>query len=266
MAIVPVAVSPVAPGRRRRAWVFLVIAAALVVLIVGVIIADAAAKAYARDQIRTQLLSALGLPASTDVLVDVGSDSILFQALSGSLSTVDVRLSDLTFGDLVGTAYVHATSVPIDTHKPVKTLEIDYVVTEANLAALAKNLSGLDVTAVTLEKSEIVAASSITILGATVPVSLGLVPTVADGRLVFTPADIRVGGQTFTAAQLSANPLFGSLARTLLRQQSLCVAQYLPKALTATVVQIANGTLSVGFSGDGTALGGPDFRTKGSCS
>jgi hypothetical protein len=247
-------------------WVVLGIAIVLVVLIVGVIIADAAAKAYAREQIRTQLLSALGLPASTDVLVDVGSDSILYQALSGSLSTVDVRLSNLTFGELVGTAYVHATNVPFDTSRPVKTLEIDYVVTEENLAALAKNLSGLNVTAVTLEKSEIVAASSVTILGATVPVSIGLTPTVANGRVVFTPADIRVGGQTFTAAQLRANPLFGSLARTLLQQQSLCVAQYLPKALTATVVQIANGTLSVGFSGDGAALRGPGFATKGSCS
>jgi hypothetical protein len=247
-------------------WPFVVIAIILVVLIVGAFIADAAAKAFARDQIRAQLVSALGLPASSDVAVDVGSGSILLQALTGSLSTVDVRVPKLAFGELVGSADIHATEVPLDTGKALGALSVNYAVTEKNLAAIAKNLSGVDVTAVTLERSEIVAAASLTVLGTAVPVSLGLTPSVSDGQLVFTPADIRVGGQTFTAAQLMANPLFGSLARTLLRQQSFCVAQYLPKALTATAVQIAGGSLIVSFSGDGTALGGPEFTTKGSCS
>jgi hypothetical protein len=67
-------------------WPFVVIAIVLVVLIVGAFIADAAAKAFARDQIRAQLVSALGLPASADVAVDVGPGSILLQAFSGSLA------------------------------------------------------------------------------------------------------------------------------------------------------------------------------------
>ena len=247
-------------------WPFVVIAIVLVVLIVGAFIADAAAKSYARDQIRTRLVSALGLPASADVAVDVGPGPILLQALGGSLATVDVRVPRLAFGELVGSADIRATNVPLDTSTPLGTLHVNYAVTEKNVAAIAKNLSGVDVTAVTLERSEIVAAASLTVLGATIPVSLGLTPSVSGGQLVFTPADIRVAGQTFTAAQLTANPLFGGLARTLLKQQSFCVAQYLPKALTATAVQIAGGSLIVSFSGDGTALGGPEFTTKGSCS
>jgi hypothetical protein len=156
--------------------------------------------------------------------------------------------------------------VPLDTSALVGTLAVNYAVTEKNLAAIAKNLSGVDITAVTLQRSEIVAAASLTVLGATVPVSLGLTPSVSGGRLVFTPAGIRVGGQTFTAEQLTANPLFGGLARSLLKQQSFCVAQYLPKALTATAVQIVGGSLIMSFSGDGVALGGPEFATKGNCS
>lgn len=247
-------------------WPFVVIAMVVVVLIVGAFIADAAAKASARDQIRSQLVSALGLPASADVTVDVGPGSILLQALSGSLATVDVSVPELAFGELVGSADIHATKVPLDTSKPVGTLAVNYAVTEKNLAAIAKNLSGVDITAVTLERSEIVAAASLTVLGATVPVSLGLTPSVSGGRLVFTPAHIRLGGQTFTAEQLTANPLFGGLARGLLKQQSFCVAQYLPKALTATAVQIVGGSLIMSFSGDGAALGGPEFTTKGGCS
>jgi hypothetical protein len=245
---------------------FVVVAIVLVVLIVGAFIADAAAKAYARDQIRTQLVSALGLPASADVTVDVGPGSILLQALTGSVATVDVGVPKLAFGELVGAADIHATRVPLDTGKPLGTLSVNYAVTERNVAAIGRDLSGVDITSVTLKGSQIVAAAKLTVLGTTVPVSLGLNPSVSAGQLVFTPADIRVAGQTFTAAQLAASPLFRSLARSLLKQQSVCVAQYLPKALTATGVQIAGGSLIVSFSGDGTALGGPAFTTKGSCS
>jgi len=244
----------------------IVIAIVLVVLIVGAFVVDAAAKAYARDQIRSRIVSALGLPASADVAVDLGPGSILLQALGGSLSTVDVSVPKLAFSGLVGSADIHATNVPLDTSKPVGTLAVNYAVTEKNLAAIAKNLTAVKITAVTLEHSEIVAAANLTALGATVPVSLGLTPSVSSGRLVFTPADIRVAGQTFTAEQLSANPLFGGLARGLLKQQSFCIAQYLPKALTATDVQITRGSLIVSFSGDGAALRGAGFTTKGSCS
>jgi hypothetical protein len=243
----------------------IVVAIVLVVLVVGAFVADAAAKAYARDQIRSQLVSALGLPASADVTVDVGSGSILLQALSGSLAKLDVHVPKLAFGELVGSADIRATSVPLDTSKPLRTLDVNYAVTEKNLAALAANLSGVTVTSVTLDQAQIVAGADLKVLGATVPVTLGLTPTVADGKLVFTPAGIGIAGQTFTSAQLTANPLFGSIARTLLQQQSFCIAQYLPKALTATAVQITGGSLIISFSGDGAALGGPGFTTKGRC-
>ncbi len=247
-------------------WPFVVVAVVLVVLIVGFFIADAAAKTYARDQIRARIVSALGVSSAADVTVDVGSGSILLQALTGSLDTVDVRVPQLAFGGLVGAADIHATRVPLDTSKPVGALEVSYAVSGKNLAALAKNLSGREVTGVALDNSEIVAATTFTVLGAAVPVSLGLTPSVSRGELVFTPSDVRVGGQTFTAAQLAANPLFGNLARTLLKQQSFCVAQYLPKVLTATTAQVASGSLILGFSGDGIALDGSGFTTKGSCS
>jgi len=51
----------------------------------------------------------------------------------------------------------------------------------------------------------------------------------------------------------------------LLKQQSYCVAQYLPKALTVTSVKVADHQLVMTISGDGAALGGSGFTTKGSC-
>jgi hypothetical protein len=82
---------------------------------------------------------------------------------------------------------------------------------------------------------------------------------------VFTPTTILVSGQKFTSKQLIATPGLGALARSLLKQQSFCVAQYLPKALTVTSVKVASHQLVLGISGDGAALGGSAFTTKGSC-
>jgi hypothetical protein len=247
-------------------WPFVTVAVVLVVLIVGFFVVDAAAKAYARDQIRTQLASALGLPSSANLGVDLGGGSILLQALSGKVDTVDVTVPKLAFGELVGAASIHATKVPLDTSKPLDTLSVRYAVGQKDLAVLAKNLSGIPVDSVTLKAQEIVATGSFTVFGASIPLVLGLRPSVSAGQLVFTPTSIGVSGQTFTTDQLLANPLFGSLAKTLLTQQSFCVAQYLPKGLTATSAKVAGKTLVVTFSGDGAALGGQDFSTKGTCS
>ena len=60
--------------------------------------------------------------------------------------------------------------------------------------------------------------------------------------------------------------MFGSIARTLLQQQSFCVAQYLPKALVLTSAKVVGTSMVLDFSGDGAAIGGSAFSTKGSCS
>jgi len=246
-------------------WPF-VVAVVLIVFVVAFVIADAAAKSFAREQIRTQLVSALGLPASADVTVDVGSGSILLQALGGSLSTVDVRVPKLAFGELVGSADIHATQVPLDVSKPLGTLTASYAIEERDVSALASNLSGLDLERITLTEPEIVSSSSFSILGATVPIGLGLAPSAHKGQLVFTPTSIRVAGQTFTASALRASPIFGGLATLLLRQQPFCVAEYLPRALELSSAKVVGHRLVAGFTADGAALGGPEFRTMGTCS
>ena len=245
---------------------FLAIASVLLVLIVGFFVADAAAKAYAGAQIKAKLVAAMGLPASTEVTVDFGSGPILFQALAGSLSSVDVRVPKLAFGALVGAADIRATGVPLDTSQPLETLTVSYAVTATKLQALAGNLTSLKLDSIAMRSPEIVATASLPLFGIAVPVGLGLTPSVSAGKLDFTPTTIEVAGQTFTAQQLRASPVFGSLATTLLQQQSLCVAQYLPKALTARSVNVVGSTLVLTFTGNGAVLGGSDVTTKGSCS
>ena len=253
------------PRRRRRVWPFVALAVVLVVLIAGFLIANAAATSFARDQIKHEVVTALGLDPKTEVGVKLGGGPVLLQALSGKLSSVDITVPKLAFGDLVGSATVHATQVPLNQGEPLDALTITYTVKEKDVGALASHLSGLKLDTVSLEKPEIVANATFTVFGFGIPVGLGLTPSASKGQLVFTPTSILVSGQRFTSTQLLAAPGFGSLARQLLQQQSFCVAQYLPKALTVTSVKVADHRLELTISGGDEALGGSAFSTKGSC-
>jgi hypothetical protein len=262
-ASAPVAAAPA--GKRRRVWPLVVAVVVVVALIVGFFVADAAVKAYAQDQIKQKVVAALGVDPATRVDVKLGGGSVLLQALSGRLSTVDVTIPKLAFGTLVGSATMHATQVPLDQSAPLQKLAITYRVSEKNVRVLASQLSGMPLDTITLEQPEIVANATFTVLGFGIPVGLGLTPSASNGELVFTPTTILVSGQKFTSKQLIATPGLGALARSLLKQQSFCVAQYLPRALTVTSVKVASHQLVLGISGDGAALGGSAFSTKGSC-
>jgi len=251
--------------RKRRVWPFIVAAFVVVALIVGYIVADAAAKSYAQDQIKQKVVAALGVDPATDVRVKIGGGSVLLQALSGKLATVDVTIPKLAFGQLVGSATMHATEVPLDQSAPLKKLVVTYRVSEKNVSVLASELSGMKLDTVTLEAPEIVANANFQVLGFGIPVGLGLTPSASNGQLVFTPTSILVSGQKFTSKQLLATPGLGGLAKQLLKQQTFCVAQYLPKALTVTSVKVVSHELVLVISGDGAALGGSAFTTKGSC-
>lgn len=258
--------APAVPAKRRRKlWPLVLIAVVLVVLIVGFFVANAAVTSYAQNEIKQKVIAALGVDPKTDVDVKLGGGSVLLQALSGKLKTVDVTIPKLAFGDLVGVATLNATEVPLDQSQPLQKLAITYSVSEKDVRVLASDLSGAKLDTITLEKPEIVAKTTLSVLGFGIPVGLGLTPSASKGQLVFTPTTILVSGQKFTSKQLIATPGLGALARDLLQQQTFCVAQYLPKALTVTSVKVVDRELVLKISGNGAALGGSAFSTKGSC-
>ncbi len=248
--------------KRRRRWLFVTLGV-VVVLVAAFFIADAVAKSYAEGRVKSELVSSLGVASTRGVTVDLGGGSILLQALTGRINAVDITVPELSFGTLKGAATVHATGVPLDASTPLQTLEVTFTIPEGDLGALTKNLSGADIQSITLTKPDIVATTKLTVLGASVPVTIGVTPSVSAGQLAFTPSTIEVAGATFTADQLRASPIFGRLARTLLTQQSFCVAQYLPKTLTASSVTVTDSALVLRFAGDGATL--DSLQSKGTC-
>lgn len=255
------------PRRRRRGWVVPVIVVAIVLLlgVIAFLVGDGLAKQYASDYVRARIVEALGLPDDAQVDVRLGGGSMILQALDGRLVSVEVSVPEATFGELSGAIEVHAEGVPLDATKPVDVLRVDLVVDEDDLVAIADNLSGLTLDTIDLDESGIVVASAFSIFGIPLPLGMTLEPSAVDGELTFTPTSVTVGDTTFPAEQVLADPLFGGFARDLLRQQSVCIAGYLPEALVLTTVEIEGEQLVLGFTGDGAALAGPELSTPGTC-
>ena len=184
-------------------------------------VADAYAKDAARDYIKQRIIAVLGVEEGTPITVDLGSGSVLLQALRGEIDVVDVTVESVSFGALTGAATVHAEGVPLDENAPTRVLDITFAVAEADIAAIAGNLSGAELDSITLEEPEIVTTTTFSFFGLAIPVGMGIEPSADQGQIVFTPTSIRLGDQTYSAEELRNT--FGTFADQLLQQQSLCV-------------------------------------------
>jgi hypothetical protein len=262
----PVVVVVEKPQKKRRRWpwvlggILLVLA---ILLVIAFFVADAYAKDYARAYIKERIVAVLGIDDPSKVQVDIGEGSVLLQALRGELDQIDVTAEQVSFGILNGAATVHAEGVPLDENAPVDALEVTFAVAEGDVEALAGNLSGLQLESIVLEEPEIVASTTFNFFGFQIPVGMGIEPSADEGRIVFTPTSIRLGEDNYTAEELRET--FGGFADQLLRQQSFCVAENLPAALTIVDVDVDAKNLVVKIDGDGAALGGPDLSTPGTC-
>lgn len=249
-----------------RGWLLAIIGVVIVLggLIGGLAVADPYAQGFARDYVRERIIAVLGL--EPDAEVDVRFEgSLLLQALTGRLDAVEVGVPELAFGELVGSAELRAEDVPFAPDAPVGILRIAFSIAEADLAPLADNLSGLELESIELEQPEIVVATSFSLFGIELPIGMGLEPSAVEGALAFTPTSVRVGDDAFSADELREDPFLGLLAQTLLQQQSLCVDEYLPTALSVVDVDVRGARLVLEISGDGAALGGPGLSIRGTC-
>jgi hypothetical protein len=259
-----VVVAPPEKKRRRWPWVLGGIALLLVVaLVVAYVIGENYAKNYARDYIKERIVAVLGVEDPDTVTVDVAGP-VLLQALAGRLNQVDVTAESVTFGTLSGAATVHAEGVPLDANAPTDTLDVTFAMPEDQVAsALAGNLSGLNLDSITLDEPEISVTSTLNLFFFTLPVGMGIVPSAEDGRLVFTPTTVTLGDQDYTVDELRQE--IGNLADPLLQQQSLCVNESLPVALTIVDVDVVKKDLVIKINGDGVVMGGSDLSTPGTC-
>jgi hypothetical protein len=245
---------------RRWPWVLLIM---LVLLVLGVIYAgDAIARPIAQELVAQKMASALGVEPG-DLHVTFASTPLPLQLLDGRVDTVDVTAKDLSLGPITADTTVHAEKVPLDQSQPTGALRVTVAVDQAHLDQVAKALGGGYVQSVALKAPDVVASGSVTVFGIPVPLGVSLTPGAVDGRLAFTPTAVQAVGQTLTIDQLRENPQLRGVADTLAQQQTICIADHLPKAVTVTSVKVVGARLVATATGDGAVLS--ELGVKGSC-
>ena len=111
-----------------------------------------------------------------------------------SSTTSTSTAESVTFGTLTGAATVHAEGVPLDANAQTEKLDVTFAMPEDQVARrLGGNLSGLTLDSIALEEPKIMVTATLNLFFFTLPVGMGIVPSAADGELVFTPTTVTLG-------------------------------------------------------------------------
>jgi hypothetical protein len=261
----PVGPAPAEAPRRRRRWIGWIVAAVVLVvlLVVGYIVAESAARSYATGLIRDELGAALSLDADQPMAIDLGGGSLLLQAAGGSIDRVTVDVDDVAFGDVTGDLSLAATGISIDGETPADSLTGSATIDADNVQKLRSYISAIDLDAITLGDGVVDVSTTVPVLVFTLPVSASIAPSVDNGDLLFSPVSVTVNGAEFSLAELREGP-FGDIADRVVASQSFCVAEYLPASIVLTGVDVTPERLRLDVTGDDVVIG-PQLSTMGTC-
>jgi hypothetical protein len=255
------------PRKRRRGIIAVIVAiVVLVLLVVGYFVAESIARSYANNYVREKVAAAVGLDSTAPVHVNLGSGSLIFQALSGRINNATISVDPLTVQGFTGSAMVTATGVPLDADKAVKTMDIVVTIPSSTIQTqLEKALPGLKKLGPTYAVSgkHIVVDLKISVFGFTVPVGASISPGVKDGAPTFTLSSVTISGKRASVAAFEK--MFPGVLGGLTSGTSVCIANYLPKEFTLTGVSVHGTSLRYEFSGDGAMLSEAALGTKGTC-
>jgi hypothetical protein len=250
------------PRRRRRRWPWVLLVVVVLLALAVVFGGDAIARPLAAQLVSQRIGAALGTdPSKLDVTFS--STPLPIQLLDGRVDSVDVRDPGVTLGPLTGDATIHAEGVPLDQSAATQKLRITFAIDQEHLDSLAKAFGQGYVQSAAFQGADVVTSGRVTVLGASLQLGITLQPGAVDGKLAFTPTGIVLNGQTITVDQLKQNAFLKGIAGELAQQQTVCIADHLPKAVTITSVAVRGGALVATATGDGAVLS--QLGTKGTC-
>ncbi|MCT9818667.1 DUF2993 domain-containing protein [Microbacterium sp. W1N] len=255
--------SPEPAPKRRRRWPWLVALVVVVLLAVAAwFIGEWVARGIVERTIRQQVVSNLQLPADQQVDVEVPG-AVLPQLIGGSLGQVRVASDDVAIDGITGDVVVTAADVPIRGGADWSSAQASISLDEQQLQALLGRVEGFPADSVTLDSPDIAMSTELSVLGASIPVGVGLSVTTQDGALLLTPDTLRLAGAEVPAETLVDQ--FGAIARTVVRDWEVCVAQYVPRALTLTSTTVGADAVVAEFDIDSALLTDPSARETGTC-
>ena len=258
--------APAGATPRRRPTKRTVIATVLASL--GVVIGalwglDNWARQQIADYVTEKVEQVLSLDSDQPVTVEIAGVSVIAQVLTGTLDRVDVGVDDVTIGEFTGGVSLSAEGIPIDPQKPVDAVQIEFRVTEKSIQKIAHVLSATAIDSVQLVDAEIQFTSEFAVFGFPIDVGVAIEPFAADGEVGFTPTGVTLNGTRTSAAALTET--YGTVAESLLKTRSICVARWLPRALTVDDVEVRDDDLVITIGADRAILDDASLRTPGSC-
>lgn len=248
-----------APRRRRRRWPW-ILGIVIVLLVAAWFAAEQIARGLLVSTVRSETIKALDLPADQQLDVEVPGQ-VLPQLIVGRLDALSLSSDHVTLGPLSGAVEVHAAGVPVRggaAESASATLTLD----EEQLRALLATVDGLPAATVTIDQPAVRLETELQVI-ATVPIGVSLVPSASDGDLVLTPSSLTIGGAEIPAEALVDQ--FGAIARTVVRDWNVCLAQYLPAGVILSDVAVEGAHVVAHADIDGRILSDSALQANGTC-
>lgn len=259
----PSAPVAVAPPRRRARWPW-VLGVVLVVLAGIVVGGEFVARAVVAQQIRSQVITALKLPADQQLDVAVGG-IVLPQLVAGRLDDVHLSTKSVAIGPITSAVDVDATGVPIR-GGALGSATGTFRITADQLEAAVKAAAGAPtpIESVTIDGAGVKAAGTVSLFGASVPLALALTPGAENGELTFTPTSASIGALTVDPDTVASSP-FGAALKPLFATQKVCIADRLPAGVHLGGLRVKDGELIATFTADSAITTDPALLENGTC-
>ena len=245
---------------KRFRWIGWLVVLAVVAGLVFFAISegDKVVRDVATDVVRSGVTNALELPEGTEVDVDLGGGVLIFQAVTGSIDEVVVRVPNVTLAEAAGTLVLTLNGVALDPNRAVENVAAAIELDAANTGLLGARLSQAPFTSLVLADQLITIGAD---LGGNA-VTASLTPAVAEGVVSFAPAGLTVGGVPATVEEVLAGPL-APAAGPLLTSQPFCVADYLPQSLDVSSAAVVGDRFVLTATGTGVRLS--SLGANGAC-
>jgi hypothetical protein len=254
---------PADPPRRRRRWGWLVALIVVIALLVGAwFAAEAIARQVVTGIVRDQVRSQLALPADQPIDVEIPG-TLVPQLIGGTLNEITVSSPDVAIQQFEGDVSVTARDVPIRDATAISGADAVVRLDQEQVRGLMSTVEGFPSESLGLAAPNVTMATDLQLFGVAIPVGAALTPSAVEGDIVLTPASVRLGENEVTADALREQ--FGGLADTVLRDWTVCIAQYLPAGATLTGVAVEGAELVATFDIAGGILSDPALQANGTC-
>jgi hypothetical protein len=138
------------------------------------------------------------------------------------------------------------------------------VLDEDALLALSAGLTDAPVASVDLVDGALVLSTTTAAFGQELPATVTLVPSAGEGVVAFTVSAMTLNSAPVDVVAAPAGT-YGPGAAAAATPRSLCVAEFLPAALSLDDVTVAGDTLVLGLRGTAVPISGGGLATKGDC-